>query len=417
MGYRCCGMTQMAGAVLLLSVLLTPTPVKAQAQEPDPMAEARVRLGSFAFTPAVFVTGGYDSNITRTSDGEGDWELVTSPQIDAWLALGRALLNINSAVELTNHQKDPPVTFNYFNGVSLTVPGGVLKPTVSYSNINLYARPTGFEIGERSRRVENSAGARLDWQVGSRTTLSADVSWLKLDWDGAAEYQGSNLQEFLNRTITTGLLSAGSQLTPLTSVFAAARVTRDRFEFSPERDGESLDLLGGVTLASPALISGTGVIGFRHAQARTSGAQDYNGLVYIGQFRYVRESRTRLLVDLDRQPTYSYTESLGYYLLTSTSAAYIQSISQDWETSVFGGYHFLDYRLAGLPAGEGTTTRRTDLGGGVSRRVGAFTRVGVNYSYIMSRGADRYDAWRAVMYIVYGSDKLKRLDRPLPDER
>ena len=327
------------------------------------------------------------------------------------------MLNVNSAIELTNHQKDPPVTFNYFNGISLTVPGAVLKPTVSYSNINLYARPTGFEIGERSRRVENSAGARLDWQVGSRTTLSVDGSWLKIDWDGAAEYEGSNLQQFLNRTTTIGLFAAGTEITPLTSVFAGVRMIRDRFEFSPERDGDSLDVLGGVTLSSPALISGSGVLGYRRFQSRTSGVSDFNGLVYLAQFRYVRESRTRILVDLDRQPFYSYSESLGYYLQTSTSGAYIQSLSGDWEASVFGGYRLLDYRVAGLPEGADSTTRRTDVGGGVSRRFGTYTRIGVNYSYILSRGSEQYDAWRAITYIVYGSDKLKRLDRPLPDER
>lgn len=381
------------------------------------MLDARVRLGSFAFTPAVFMTGGYDSNITRTTDGEGDWELVTSPQIDAWVAMGRARLNLNSAVELTNHTKDPPVTFNYYNGVSLTVPGVSFKPTVSYSNINLYARPTGFEIGERSRRVENSAGARLDWTIGSRTTLTAEGTWLKLDWDGAAEYEGSNLRLFLNRTITTGLVAAGAEVTPLTSVFGGVRIIHDRFEFSPERDGDSLDVLGGITLSSPALISGAAVIGYRQYQARNSGALDFNGLVYQGQLRYVRESRTRLLLDFDRSPFYSYSESLGYYLLTSTSAAYIQSLFSDWEASVFGGYHLLDYRVAGLPAGADDTTRRTDAGGGLSRRFGAFTRVGVNLSYVVSRGSTRYDAWRAITYVVYGSDKLKRLDRPLPDER
>lgn len=406
-------------AVLALCLAGLPSTALAQGQiqEPDPTAEARVRLGAFAFTPAVFITGGYDSNITRTTDGEGDWELVTSPQIDAWLSLGRAVLNVNSAVELTNHTKDPPVTFNYFNGVSFTVPGAVFKPTVSYSNINLYARPTGFEIGERSRRVENSAGGRLDWLIGGRTTLTAEGSWLKINWDAAAEYQGSNLRDFLNRTITTGLLAAGAQVTPLTAVFGGIRLIQDRFEFSPERDGDSLDVLGGVTISSPALISGSAVVGYRRFQSPDSGAADFNGIVYVGQLRYVRESRTRVLLDFNRSPTFSYSESLGYYLLTSTSAAYIQTLFKDWEVSVFGGYHFLDYRVAGLSAGAGDTTNRTDSGGGVSRRFGAYTRIGVNASYILSRGSDRYDAWRAIAYIVYGSDKLKRLDRPLPDER
>lgn len=409
----------LAGAILAFVSLACPPSARAQAQvqEPDPLAEARVRLGSFAFTPAVFMTGGYDSNVTRTRDGEPDWELVTSPQIDAWVSLGRALLNVDGAAELTNHTKDPPVTFNYYTGVSLTVPGVTFKPTVSYSYINLYARPTGFEIGERSRRVENSAGGRLDWRVGSRATLTADGSWLKIDWDGAAEYEGSNLQLFLNRTTTTGIFSGGMEVTPLTSVFAGVRIIRDRFEFSPERDGVSLDALGGITLSTPALISGSVVVGYRQFQSRESGASDFNGIVYLGQLRYVRESRTRILLDLDRQPFYSFSEDLGYYLQTSTSAAYIQNLFKDWEASVFGGYSLLDYRVAGLATGSDDTTRRTEVGGGLSRRFGTFTRIGVNTSYIRSIGNYSYEAWRAIAYVVYGSDKLKRLDRPLPDER
>jgi hypothetical protein len=404
----------------ILFLCLTGRPLLAQAQDPavDPLDLGRVRLGNFAFTPAVWMTGGYDSNITHEPVAFADYELVTVPQAEYWFRMGQTVLNGVSAVELIGYRSlEPRFTLNHFNGISFSIPGAVLQPKVSYSHSNHYARPTGFEIGAKSRRVEDDAAAGLNWLVGGKTTLSADARVWRVNWDADAEYQGSNLRESLNRTSTTGTVGVGVQLTPLTSISAMGQVISDRFEFSPQRDGDSVQVSGLVTLATPAMVSGSALVGYRHFATPHSGALAFNGLVSMVNVAYIRESRTRLQLWFDRGPWYSYSEDLGYYVLTSTAVRYVQTVGVNWEASIFGAVNLLDYTYSGLAGAAGQNTTRTDWGGGLSRRTGRDLRVGMNASHVSSRGGSVFQGWRAIGYLIYGSDRLQRLDRPLPDER
>ena len=364
------------------------------------------------------MTGGYDTNVTSEPGAIADYELVTVPQVEAWYQAGRLLFNGVSAVELMNYRTQRPIrTLNHFNGISLRVPGAILEPKVSASHRNHFARPTGFEIGERSRRIEDDVLGSLTWLVGSRTALSAEGRLLRIDWDAAAEYRGSNLRESLNRTMTTGEFGVSTELTPLTAVSLSVQLGRDRFEFSPERNGDSVQAGAGITFKSPALLSGSALVAYRRFDSPYSDTLDFTGVVAAVNLAYVRETRTRLLVAFDRQPYFSYAESLGYYLLTSAGAKYVQAILENWEVSIHGGTSRLDYRLSGLPSSAGWDRTRHDVGGGLTWQVGAFTRIGVNVSRTVVRGGSPFDKWRAVAFVAYGSDRLQRLDRPLPDER
>jgi hypothetical protein len=409
-------LTLMVWAMMLAGLAVQP--VEAQDTGPDPMELARVRLGNFGFTPAVRFTGGYDSNITDEPGAPADWEFVAVPQAEYWLSIGPTLFSGAGAVEFINYlDYEPALTVNHVGNISFTVPGATLRPTVGYSHRNLYAPPTGYELGERSRRIEDDAVAALSWTIGSRTRLTGEGRVLRLNWDAAAEYQGSNLRESLNRTSKSASVGVGTELTPLTSVGVTIQAISDRFEFSPQRDADSLQVLGTVTMAPPALVSGAALVGYRHFESPQSGAQDFDGLVANVFLAYVRESRTQVMLTFDRGPWFSYSENQGYFLMTSTSARYLQAISQNWDVSVFGGFSVLDFTVAGLSDADGENRRRTDLGGGFARRIGEFTRVGLDVNRIITRGSSAFDGWRAVAFVVYGSDRLQRLDRPLPEHR
>jgi hypothetical protein len=196
-----------------------------------------------------------------------------------------------------------------------------------------------------------------------------------------------------------------------------AQATHDRFVFSPERDGTSVQLAGSVTIDSPALISGAALVGCRRFSASASRVQDFSGVVAAINLAYTRETRTRVLVAVERQPYFSYSESLGYYVLTSVAAGYVQTLFEDGEASVFPGGHPLDYSQADLPAGAHQREIRTDVGAGVSWRTGAFMRPGVNLLRVAYHGGMTFHAWRAIAYVGYGSDRFLRLDRPLPKQR
>ena len=162
--------------------------------------------GAFVHT-RVFRHGRYDECHERPG-AIADHEPVTVPQVAASHRAGRLLLNGVSAAEFINYRVQRPIrTFNHFNGLSLRFPGAILEPRISASHRNHFARPTGFEIGERSRRIEDEIRGSLSWSLSERTALLAEGRWLRINWDAAAQYRGSNLRESLNRTVGTGELA------------------------------------------------------------------------------------------------------------------------------------------------------------------------------------------------------------------
>jgi hypothetical protein len=389
-----------------------------QVQDPDPLESARVRLGSFGFTPTFFVTSGYDSNVTREVPAMADWETVASPQVAGWLTLGSFRFSGVGALEFVTYPRvEPNFTFNRDFNVEAKFAGAHLVPQIRYSYFNHYARPTGFEVNGRSERIQDDVTASLRWNIGGRTSVSAQAYHLNIDWSAEAKYEGSELRESLNRSTNIGTIGVAVALSPLTDLTVDVRAGTDRFPYSPSRNANSVQVSGRFDFRSPALLSGFAHVGYRHFESPDSGLRTFNGIVSSVALAYVRESRTRVLLAYDRAPNFSYLQTLGYYVLSSGSAAYVQALSESWEASIFGGYHSLDYTPAGSSNAASQATWRSDGGAGVSRRVGLAAKVGINASYFSVRGGQQFSGWRAVAYLTYGSQTLQRLERPLPDER
>jgi hypothetical protein len=55
--------------------------------------------------------------------------------------------------------------------------------------------------------------------------------------------------------------------------------------------------------------------------------------------------------------------------------------------------------------------------GGFSYELGPLTRVGVNAEQFVDRSDAPWTALRAIVFVTYGTDRLFRLDRPLPGQR
>lgn len=408
-------------AVALLSCPLAARaqePAQAPAQPPDPLESARVRLGRFGFTPALRLSGGYDSNVTREPGAIADYEFVATPQVETWLTLGRLRLHTQHAFETFGYpEQEPTWTSNHFNGAEVTVEGSRLEPTLDYSHRDTYARPTGYEVNTRSRRIEDDAKGGVTWHALPEFDLSVSGRRQRTNWGAEAANQGSMLRETLNRTSTSGTVEVSYGVTPLTRVAARAERTSDRYDFSPARDSDLTQVLCGLSLDSPAFLSGSAMVGFANYSSPASGAAEYSGVIAAVNLLYANEARTLARFAYDRYPSVSYSANMGYYVLSSVSASLSQGIFQRWEVAAFGGRHVLDYSQAGLPGGADSNTTRTDVGGGLSFRPGPFVRVGFDLSRVVYRGGQAFTATRAIAYVVYGSDRLVRLDRPLPEER
>jgi len=407
------------GCLLLLALL---APVVVAAQQAVPASEPRVHLGPFDLTPSFWATSGYDTNISRESSATGaggGYQTAVIPQVDVWWRLGPVSFGTASAIEIlrviqTDQQSS---NFNHFNGLAISVGASALTFTGIASHRNHYARPTGFEIGERSRRIEDVLRGGFGWKHG-RLAAAANGGRLHVKWDAAAVYQGSNLQESLNRTSDDASASLEYELTPLTSATGSFEVRRDRFEYSPVRDGDSLRVLGGVALRPQALFSGNAQFGYMHFTSPQSGLADFKGLVGNGVLGYEFMS-SQVLVGIYRDLFYSYDTSMGYYLMTSIAASYRRSLLEKWEVKAYAQRAVLDYRYSASTAvtTSGEVTRRTDLGGLLAYRVTSATRIGVNTSWMKYTGGQNFHGFYVVAFITYGNVWHQRLDSPLPDDR
>jgi hypothetical protein len=77
------------------------------------------------------------------------------------------------------------------------------------------ARPTGFEIGERSLRLEQMFDVGSELRAGDKLSFTVGAVWNRINYDAADIYQDSSLKEKLNRDTNVLLGQVGYRLTPL----------------------------------------------------------------------------------------------------------------------------------------------------------------------------------------------------------
>jgi hypothetical protein len=408
-------------ACALLTCLASPGVVataRAQSTAPDPFSFARYTYGALGLTPGFWMTVGHDSNATREQVSFDDYEGIFVPQLESWLRVGRARIIGVSALEVLRYreQKDSG-TLNHFNSASLVVPNARVSPSLTYSHRDHYARPTGFEIGRKSRRVEDTIEGSLGVDLASRFTIAASGRQLRIRYDADAIYQASSLREKLNRNTDSATVSLGYKLTPLTRVFAGADYVRDRFELSPDRDGDGYRTYGGVEFDPQAFLSGAAMIGRRTFTSPTSGSPSFSGMFASAQLAYANQDRTRLVVGIDRDLAFSFNTNLSYYVLNSMDVGLTQRISSRLSLAATYARHTLGYNALTGPVDKNPDARQQSVTGGLSFRVGTLTRVGVDVDHTRRLGGESWNATRVVAFFAYGTDRLQRLDRPLPGER
>lgn len=406
----------LAGLIVALVVGSAAPPATAQAE--DPYDAALIKTSLVGLTPGFWMTAGHESNATREPESFATYETVIVPQLETAWRLGRARLTTAHAVEFLAYPGgEEPSTTNFVNAAQFRIPGARVSPVLRYSYRNHYARPTGFEVGARSQRVEIDMGAGLEVRPGARTTLGAEVRRLTLDWDADAVYEGSILQRNLNRTQDSVSGSMRYRVTPLTSLAAIVDLAEDQFEFAPQRDADTRRVLAGVEFARLAFVSGAAYAGLRRFEPRRAGAEPFTGLVGSGRVVVGRSERTWLTLGYDRDVTYSFDEALAYFVVNDVRAAVTQRLVRTLSLTLDAGYTRLDYSAAGTLGGDDQRHRQSLVGAGLSYGVGRHGRVGVDLSYLRRTGSQSWDDVRVVSFIAYVPGTIQRLDRPLPGER
>ncbi|MGD9904519.1 MAG: outer membrane beta-barrel protein [Vicinamibacterales bacterium] len=396
---------------LLLVAAATAGPALAQVQE-DEAPEGRFHAGeAVSFTPALVFVFGRDSNMIRTDTGSAGSEYYVVPQIEGWVGKRRLRLNFVSALEY-GEQTTAGSQLNHFNMARFDALGRRVSFSAQGSHRDHYAPPTdfiGFEIGLRSRRIEDQLESSVSLSPPGRLTYTVVGRRAQLRYDADARYLGASLEQNLNRNGTSVEGVVGMELTPLSSILVSATRNWDRFINAPERDGNGYRLLFGTQFEPRALISGRALAGFMRYTTLQSG-RDFGGPTYVVG---LTTSRGPFLMDVSgsRIVDFSFDPSRGFYIVSNLETFLSLRLRSGWDLLGRGGWGTLSSRE--VPGGD-STRRIWSVRGALARRLIQSSQVGLEVERYTWAGEGGFSGVRMTAFLTYGSNRLQKLDRPVP---
>lgn len=391
---------------------------RAAAQPAEDAPQGRYLFGSsLSLTPAVSMVIGRDTNAIRTDTGSAAGEVYVVPQVEGWLGRGRVRLNFADAVEFSKQQTADKLggatVLNQYHVARIDAGGARVALQAMGGYRDHYAPPTdfvGFQQGLKSRRIERELGATLAVTPGGRLSYRAQLNRTGLRYDADERFRGASLEQNLNRDTTTFGAESQLAITPLSSLSVSVSGYRDRFLQAPERDGNGLRALIGGTFSPRALLSGRAEVGYLQYET-VRGRARYGGPAYNLGLTF---SRTPLLLDVSgrRSIDFSFDPSQGFYVSNGLDVFSLLSLGAVWE--VFGRASFRGLSPRGPSAAREPFRVIEGYKSGLVRRLGLTTRVGADVERYVTGGLGGFSGVRATMFLIYGSTRLQRLDRPLP---
>ncbi|MEQ1760519.1 MAG: outer membrane beta-barrel protein [Vicinamibacterales bacterium] len=375
--------------VLLVCLLLLPDFVSGQVSLPSPLSEetrARVRIGGIQLNPTIALSNaGSDNNVFNSvDDPQRDFTATVTPAADVWARVGRARIAARGRADLIYFAKFASErSVDAGVGSRLEFP---LNRIVPWAEIGTFSgrQRAGYEIDQRSRRRQNDFGLGLDVRVAPKTTVGLGLRRATTTWDGDATFLGNSLAIALDRTQDSTTFAYRQQLTVLTTLAFDATAATERFDFSPDRDTDSVGIMVGFDLNTRALISGRVRVGAKKVDPVGGGFAPFKGVVANALTGYTLRGTTRLELEVARETMFSYDLLYPFFVQTGAKGTVTQRVSSSWDVQVRIGRQGLAYEAV---------RGRTDLlrnridhvdqrGGGVGYRFKWTIRVGLNFDWM-----------------------------------
>ncbi len=314
----------------------------------EPPADARLQWGPLTLRPTVTFVTGIDTNVLNEEvNPTQDYYSRTTPEVQAWLKLGRAQLQFRGGVGAAYFAKtETHRSVNVVTDLRLDVDLYRIVPFVSGGFLRTRDR-TGFEIDSRPLRIEPVVRAGVVGRLGAKTDLVVGAYRTSTGYGEDDTFEGSGLRETLNRTGEGATVGVRHRLTPLTTIAVTAEGARDRFEFSSLRDSDSVKLLPSVEFQPDALISGSAAVGVKRFMPRNPELAAFTGLVTTLDLSYLLRGSTRFSIGTTRDVTYSFEPTEPYYLLTAWQASIAQAVTDRVRLTGSFGRQRLDYQALG----------------------------------------------------------------------
>jgi hypothetical protein len=390
--------------LLLLSLCASTT--FGQTSSFDPPAELRFRMGPLRWKPTATVEQvGIDTNVFNTVDNpKRDFTATMSPQVQFWMRVGKGRLLGTTSLGYVHYQTfSSQRALSTRNQIRAELPLNRLTPYVVESYTNAKERP-GYEIDSRARRTENTVTLGADLRVGAKSSVGFSAWRTDVRFDADEVFLGTFLSDVLNRTGDGLRLTLRRRLTPLTTAVIDAEAQRDRFDFTPDRDADSVRVVGGFDFSPMTLITGSGRVGFRKFDPVGFGGRGYRGIVAAADLGYTFQ-RTRIGLRVDRDITYSFDFANPYYLQTGVGVTATQKITPRWDVQFTASHQQLAYRALASNLSTGRTDRVRIVGGGVGYSPGPGTRLGFSVDTFSRRSDNQSRAYEGVRIgtgVTYG---------------
>ena len=261
---------------------------------PDPET-VRMRIGPLWMNPIISMPNlGIDTNVFNdppSADPKSDFTLTLAPKADMWLRLGRTWLSGTVAEDLIWFQTySTESSVNQLYSIGWKAPLNRLVLGTSATWVRTSSRP-GFEIDTRAQRDVPTYTASAEIRGFSRTFIGVRGSWAQVAFDEDAEFNGSNLQEQLDRTTNAAAVTVRHAVTPLTSIIFSAGRSEERFKTASTRDSTSDDYSVAVEFDPAALLKGSARVGYtaytdRRGRSRRLQRDDVGGqpVLYAPRF-------------------------------------------------------------------------------------------------------------------------------------
>ncbi len=360
--------------VVVVGLLLWPSLGQAQGVQSDslpaPQAGQPVSLGSVQLYPSLSIRDvGMDSNVYNSSQViREDFTYTLAPRVVAELPMGSGRLvgTGGAGFVFFRTNKDQQSINGAATGL-YEIRTGRVRPLIE-AGFNR-SRQRGGDIDVRALGVSRNGRAAIEVGLSGITSFTAWASRDNTEFAPGQAFRGVDLADQLSRKATTFAVGARFDLTPLTSVVAAAELEQIRFTTARFRDSDSLRITPTVRFGEGAIINGQAFVGVRDFRPVQPVMAPFRGLVAGGDLRYTMLGVTRFEGRLTRDIVYSFDELQPYYLDAGGQLTVSQRVVGPVDAIMLAGRRSLQYQ-ARLDLGiESRRETVTIYGGGVGVRV------------------------------------------------
>jgi hypothetical protein len=339
---------------------------------------ARFRFGPLGITPSIMLShAGLDTNVfNEFDDPKEDTTFSIAPELGFALRAGRLRgAGFGRGDYLYFEKYSSERSWNGAAEGRLELPVGWFTPWVA-GYVDKGHRRVGHEIDLRARRLTTDVRLAVDARIAAQTGLTVAAERRMYRFGAGQFFLGSDLRQVLNHQTDSIGLEFRQGLTNLLTVAIQAEALRNRFQFAPQRDADSVLAQVGLNLERPDFVGGRLRIGYRKFDGLGGGVSSHRGIVGSVESAATVWGRTRVELFGERDIVYSFETIYPYYMGMGGTLVVTPRIGDSWDIQVRLGGELLEYQIAPGVTAPSRLDRYRLLGGGVTYYAGRDVRVG-----------------------------------------